>query len=225
MLHLAVKQDSITLFSILVKYSGKSFQTLRYYGYYSNKCRGMRKKALDDCMKNISEACKEGFKGAYHKYVTVEHDAAHLACGFNDKDSNRTNEDPPSSQKVNYYRSRNKTSNLCRVRASRWRERIIAIWGYDPLQCPCCQGPMKVVATVQTLESIRVILIPLGLWEPPELRSVRAPRAPPSSVRSLGWCMSSRNVACKEIMRARISIRNRKDLPKHTAFVDSKLCG
>ena len=42
---------------------------------------------------------------------------------------------------------------------------------------------MHVVSTVKTLGAIRSVLVPLGLWEPPELRSVRAPRAPPSTVR------------------------------------------
>lgn len=42
---------------------------------------------------------------------------------------------------------------------------------------------MKVISTIQTLGAIRSVLVPHGLWEPPELRSVRSPRAPPSTVR------------------------------------------
>ena len=66
-----------------------------------------------------------------------------------------------------------------------WRQRIIDIWGYDPLKCPCCSGPMRVMATVETFEKIRSILLPLGLWKLSERVSVRAPRASPSTVRWL----------------------------------------
>jgi hypothetical protein len=112
----------------------KSFQTLRYYGLYSNKSRGMRRKSL---------SLVDSFPmGPFH--------------------TEKTRLLKPKRQ---------------------WRQRIIEVWGYDPLKCPSCSGPMRVVATVESLEKIKCILLPLGLWEPLEPKNVRAPRAPPSTVR------------------------------------------
>ncbi|MEQ9825895.1 MAG: transposase [Puniceicoccaceae bacterium] len=96
----------------------KSFQTIRYYGYYSNKSRGMRKKARTTCST------------------------------------------PPS----NDSKSASITSKNLSRRKRMWRTRIMDIWGYDPLLCPCCRGSMKVISTIQTLGAIRDVLVPLGLW-------------------------------------------------------------
>ena len=116
----------------------KSFQTIRYYGLYSNKSRGMRKKLSLVDSNQI---------GAFHTKKAL----------------------PLMPQR-------------------QWRQRIIQVWGYDPLKCPCCSGPMRVVATVDTFQKIRSSLLPIGLWEPFEPTSIRAPRAPPSTVR---WMVDS----------------------------------
>lgn len=116
----------------------KSFQTIRYYGLYSNRSRGMRKKLSLVDSNQI---------GAFHTKKAL----------------------PLMPQR-------------------QWRQRIIQVWGYDPLKCPCCSGPMRVVATVDTFQKIRSSLLPIGLWEPFEPTSIRAPRAPPSTVR---WMVDS----------------------------------
>jgi hypothetical protein len=112
----------------------KGFQTLRYYGLYSNKSRCLRKRI-------------------------------------------QSSETFPIQRETPANRTR-----------TSWRELILRIWGYDPLRCPCCGGPMRVISQCQSLQRAREILEPLGLWEPIQFISLRAPRAPPPIVR---WMVSA----------------------------------
>jgi ribosomal protein S27E len=91
----------------------KGEQMVRYYGYYSNKSRGMRKKAgTDDQVPAIS-------------------DSAVSSTAF------RRN----------------------------WARLIQKIYQVDPLCCPKCQGPMRVISFIEDDELIKKILMHLGLWE------------------------------------------------------------
>ena len=53
---------------------------------------------------------------------------------------------------------------------SRWhRIRSDEVWHYyegDPLECPRCKGPMRVIALIDDAALIRKILSHLGLWAP-----------------------------------------------------------
>jgi hypothetical protein len=119
----------------------KGFQTLRYYGIYSNKARGQRKQT------------------AINPFLIQN------CCAIYGK--------PPSSFKLSPP-ARHKR---------RWRERIFAIWGCDPLKCPCCGSEMRPHKPVQEPDQIRRQLERLGLWEPIILTKACTPRAPPSTVR------------------------------------------
>jgi hypothetical protein len=91
----------------------KGEQMVRYYGYYSNKSRGMRKKAgADDQLPALVESavCSKAFR-------------------------------------------RN------------WARLIQKIYQIDPLLCPKCQGPMKVISFIEDDALIKKILIHLGLFE------------------------------------------------------------
>jgi hypothetical protein len=91
----------------------KSEHMVRYYGYYSNKSRGMRKKAgSDDQVPALVES-------------TVSSTA--------------------------FRRN--------------WARLIQNIYQIDPLLCPKCQGPMKVIAFIEDDALIRKILQHIGLWE------------------------------------------------------------
>ena len=112
----------------------KAFQTLRYYGTYSNKARGMRKQTINcSGLKSQPSALKRLAPPARHK--------------------------------------------------RRWRERIFAVWGCDPLKCPCCGSEMRPHKPVQDPDQISRQLERLGLWEPIILTKACTPRAPPSTVR------------------------------------------
>jgi hypothetical protein len=89
----------------------KGEQMVRYYGYYSNKSRGLRKKAGTDGL------------------------VPTLA-------------DSDLSPKV--FRKN-------------WARLIQKIYNVDPLLCPACQGPMKVIAFTEDDEIIARILRHLGL--------------------------------------------------------------
>ena len=87
-------------------------QMVRYYGYYSNKCRGQRKKAgSDEIVPSVTE--------------------------------------PTAS-----FASRKS-----------WAQLIQKIYQVDPLNCPRCQGRMRVIAFIEDDDVIRKILVHLGLWD------------------------------------------------------------
>jgi ribosomal protein S27E len=106
----------------------KGEQMVRYYGYYSNKSRGMRKKAGSD------------------DQVPALVESAVSSTGF------RRN----------------------------WARLIHKIYQIDPLLCPKCQGPMKVISFIEDDALIKKVLMHLGLWEtrnhdPPQLNDAPVP--------------------------------------------------
>ena len=106
----------------------KSEQMVRYYGYYSNKSCGMRKKAgIDDQVPAL-----------------VESSASSAAFRRN------------------------------------WARLIQKIYQIDPLCCPKCQGPMKVIALIEDDALIKKILIHLGLFKIAQHTYIRpfCPRRP-----------------------------------------------
>ena len=58
-----------------------------------------------------------------------------------------------------------------------WARLIQKIYEVDPLTCPKCQGPMRVISLIEDHEVIKKILKHLGLWE-------LTPRPPPRMAKS-----------------------------------------
>ena len=57
--------------------------------------------------------------------------------------------------------------------SKRWRDLILRVWYVDPLRCPVCQNPMRVIAVIDDPRAVEKILRHLGaLHDPP-------PRPPP----------------------------------------------
>ena len=101
---------------------------VRYYGYYSNKSRGMRKKTGSD------------------DQVPALVESAVSSTAF------RRN----------------------------WARLIQKIYQIDPLLCPKCQGPMKVISFIEDGELIKKILVHLCLLEtrnhdPPQSEDAHIP--------------------------------------------------
>jgi hypothetical protein len=46
-----------------------------------------------------------------------------------------------------------------------WARLIQKIYQVDPLLCPKCQGPMKVISFIEDGQLIKKILVHLGLWD------------------------------------------------------------
>lgn len=61
-----------------------------------------------------------------------------------------------------------------------WARLIRKVYEADPLVCPKCRGPMRVIALIEDPVVVRAILKHLGLWQPEA-----AERAPP--VRPNAW--------------------------------------
>ena len=110
------------------------FQNVRYYGWYSNKTRGQRRKQM-------------------------------LAAAT---------EDPPNAGAdvidVSDYQPKKHASK-------KWRELIKKVWEVEPLICPKCGKPMRVIALIDDPGVIFEILSHLGLWE--AVNEQTRSRAPP----------------------------------------------
>ena len=61
---------------------------------------------------------------------------------------------------------------VARARAT-WARLIRKVYEADPLECPKCKGPMRVIALIEDLGVIRRILEHLGQWAP--LATERSP--------------------------------------------------
>ena len=105
----------------------KGVQMVRYYGWYSNKMRGVRHRGLPPEL------------------------VAH-----------RPGLSPPPPIKLP---------------SKRWRDLIFRVWHVDPLRCPVCQNPMRVIAVIDDPHLVEKILRHLGAWHDPPARRP-APGAP-----------------------------------------------
>jgi hypothetical protein len=105
----------------------KGAQMVRYYGWYSNKMRGVRQRGLP----------------------------AELVF-------RRPGVSPPPPVKLP---------------SKRWRDLILRVWHVDPLRCPVCQNPMRVIAVIDDPRLVEKILRHLGAWHDPPAR-LPAPGAP-----------------------------------------------
>jgi hypothetical protein len=95
----------------------KGVQMVRYYGWYSNKMRGVRHRSLP----------------------------AELVV-------RRPGLSPPPP---------------LTLPSKRWRDLILRVWHVDPLRCPVCQSPMRVIALIDDPRSVEKILRHLGAWHAP----------------------------------------------------------
>ena len=95
----------------------KGAQMVRYYGWYSNKMRGVRQRWLPP-------------------ELVVR----------------RPGLSPPPPLKLP---------------SKGWRDLILRVWHVDPLRCPVCQGPMRVIAVIDDPRAVEKILRHLGAWHDP----------------------------------------------------------
>jgi len=61
--------------------------------------------------------------------------------------------------------------------SKKWRDLILRVWHVDPLRCPVCQNPMRVLAVIDDPRVTEKILRHLGAWHDPPARP------PPQGVR------------------------------------------
>lgn len=60
---------------------------------------------------------------------------------------------------------------------SPWARLIHKVYEVDPLECPRCKGPMRVIALIDDKAVIRKILTHLGLWMQ-QFEAARGPGPP-----------------------------------------------
>ena len=116
----------------------KGQQTVRYYGLYSNKCRGLTS-PIPTRLVPPPEDSRPGCQGKQAS-PPVESATEILLIP------------PPPKQSA-------------RAMRPLWRDLILKVWGADPLQCPCCKTDMKLTGLVRRPEQIEFFLRLYGLWE------------------------------------------------------------
>ena len=62
---------------------------------------------------------------------------------------------------------------------SAWARLIRKVYESDPLECPKCKGPMRIIALIDDPLVVRRILEHLGLWQPEAME--RSPPLPPAA--------------------------------------------
>ncbi len=60
-----------------------------------------------------------------------------------------------------------------------WARLIRKVYEADPLECPKCHGPMRIIALINDPPVVRRILEHLGLWQPEAME--RSPPVPPEA--------------------------------------------
>ena len=58
-------------------------------------------------------------------------------------------------------------NEFVKKRRSSWARMIAKVYGVDPLTCPKCGSPLKIIATIHDAEVIEKILRHIGRWDPP----------------------------------------------------------
>jgi hypothetical protein len=112
-------------------------QTVRYYGFYSNKSRGVRAKALASAIEEAAVIDKTIEKTAtIVESATIEETAKIIA--------------PISLSRKRFKKN--------------WARLIQKIYNVDPLKCPKCGGKMRIIAFIEEDAVIRKILTHLNLW-------------------------------------------------------------
>jgi len=51
--------------------------------------------------------------------------------------------------------------------SKKWPDLILRMWHVDPLRCPVCQDPMRVIALIDDSRVVEKILRHLGAWHDP----------------------------------------------------------
>ena len=113
----------------------KRFQMVRYYGWYSNKMRGQRRKRAEEAQE----------KAACESAATAQQGCGALA-----------------SAAIEVIEHRACTPR--RIPSRSWRELIKNVWEVDPLQCPQCHHEMRIVSLINDAQIIERILRHIGMW-------------------------------------------------------------
>ena len=114
----------------------KRFQMVRYYGWYSNKMRGQRRKREEEAQ---TEAAHKSAVATTEQWCGAKVNAA-----------------------IEIIEHR--ALKPRRIQSYSWRELIKKAWEVDPLRSPQCQHQMRIVSLINDVAIIERILRHVGLW-------------------------------------------------------------
>ena len=108
---------------------------VRYYGWYSNKMRGQRRKREEEAQQEAAcESAAAAEQGRSAKVSAAIEIIEHLAL------------------------------KPRRIPSRSWRELIKKVWEVDPLKFPQCHNEMRIVSLINDAQIIEHILRHVGMW-------------------------------------------------------------
>ena len=149
----------------------KGAQIVKYYGWYSNKCRSQRAKPKS-CHSELVEESSCRMSTACGVSSDSAQDRATIATA-----GLPVNESPAANPQSAIGNPQSKIPR--RIPSRTWRGLIKKIWNTDPLLCPKCSGEMRLISLIEDRQVIEDILRHLSLWEEPDGPSGQAPPEPP----------------------------------------------
>jgi hypothetical protein len=129
-------------------------QMVHYYGWYSNRVRGERKKAQQSATASVPVPPPQTVSEA-------------------DSDFKKETGSPAASAARRHW-----ARLINRIALTGVRERVYEV---DPLVCPQCSGKMRIISFIEDAAVIERILRHLGLWPAPA-RAPRAPPTAASQI-------------------------------------------
>jgi hypothetical protein len=94
-------------------------------------------------------------------------------------DVENTGATPPSGRPV----IRIPPPSANRLPSKKWRDLILKVWHADPMLCPICRRPMRMIAVIDQPKVIEKMLRHLGLWSGLLPPTGPGPPAPPNPLR------------------------------------------
>ena len=88
----------------------------------------------------------------------------------------RAQDPPPESRRES--EAENENDDFRKERRRNWARLIKKVYGSDPLVCPKCSAPMRIISFIEDPVLVRKILVHLKLWDTPERSPPRSPTPP-----------------------------------------------
>ena len=140
------------LASLVSHIPNKGEQLVRYYGTYSNKSRGLRKKLqAEDANSNTAHDTSHA-----HDTNPAQAESSEDPSSADTSQTSADTSQIPITMQINVPRRK--------IRKS-WARLIAKVYLTDPLQCPKCSGKMRIISFIEEEAVIKKILVHLDLWE------------------------------------------------------------
>ena len=169
--------------TLLAHLPAKGSPQVRYYGWYSNKSRGLRAAAHASALaaaQASASATTTDPTAAPTTPPTANARTANAHTANAHTANAHTTDAPTANAPVVPFGAPNPPPR--RRRRIAWRELIKHVWGVDPLKCPLCPGQLRPIAVVKKTTEIATLLAALNLPRTHQHPWAHGPPAPTGTV-------------------------------------------